>query len=157
MWMNVTGRRWLLEVLYLLGTGIVALLVMLPIIESGIDFPWLIYNSVFLVGALTLVRYIFYFDRHPLARSKVFKILMICSIPILFFPIIEGLHSFIEFNDREGIASLLGHLNYSKQDSYSRYIRVEYLLAGVTCFIGSFALIIKMIRSLWRQVKYGQV
>lgn len=155
--MNVLGRKWLLEILSFIGSVIVAGLLILPILESNMEFPWLVYNIVFLIAAITLVRYIFYFDRHPLARSKVFKTLLIFAIPILFFPIIEGIHSFIEFNDREGLASLLDHLSYNKQNSYARYIRIEYLLAGVTCFIGAFALIIKMIRSLWRQVKYGQV
>ena len=130
---------------------------MLPIIESGIIFPWFWYNAIFIFAAITLIRYIFQFNNHPLARSKIFKILLIFAIPILFFPIIEGLHSFVEFLDREGLPSLMSHLTYKKQGFYSSYIRVEYLIAGVTCFVGAFALIVKMIRSLWRQVKYGQV
>jgi len=118
--MNVIGRKWILEILWIVVSVILAVLLILPVLESQMDFPWLSYNLIYLIGAFTLVRYIFLFDKHPLASSKAFKILLIFAVPILFFPILEGLHSFLEFNDREGLPSLLNHLSYEQQSHYSK-------------------------------------
>ena len=155
--MENQSKKWLAELMWLLIAGIIALLAALPIYNSGIKFEWIIFNLVFVFMAFTLVRVIFSFDHHPLGKSKLFKTILICLVPIFIFPIIEGIHSFTEFHDREGLQSLMSHLTPDQQTLYTSYIKTEYLLAGMTCLLGVFALIIKMIRSLWRQVKYGVV
>ncbi len=132
-------------------------LVILPIYLAQIPFDWLVYNLLFVLGGITLVRYVFTFQHHPLAASRIFKVLLIFLAPVLFFPILEGLHSFLEFNDREGLQSIMGHLSLQRQNWFIQYIRFEYIIAGVTCLIGIFALIIKMIRSLWRQYRFNEI
>ncbi len=151
--MNDINRSWTIELLWWLVTIVVTLLILLPIFNADIPFPWMYYNAGFIIGAITLIRYIFFFHLHPLAQSKLFKVFLIFLVPLIFFAIIEGLHSFIEFNDREGLQSLLWHLSVQEQSWFMKYIRIEYLLVGITCFIGGFVLIVKMIRSTLSQVR----
>jgi len=150
-------KKWMAEVMWLFIAMIIALLAVLPIYNTGINFDWHIFNIVFVFFSITLLRLLFSFEHHPLGSSKIFKAFLICIVPFLIFPIIEGIHSFTEFHDREGLQSLMPHLSPDSQSFYTHYIKTEYLLSGMTCFFGVFALILKMIRSLWRQVKYGVV
>lgn len=156
--MTIQGRKWTIEFLSLIAAAVIAALAILPIIVSNITFDWKWFNLLYVFGAITIVRYLFTFNRyHPLAKSKLLKILIICSIPFLFFPMLEGLHSFLEYNDHVGLQSIMSHLSVDAQNSLSNYIRIEYVFTGVTCFLGALALIIKMIRSLWRQYKFSEV
>ena len=155
--MNVQLSKWGLEVISISISIVISALVVLPIWSAGIKSDWMIYNLVFLFVAMTIVRYLFFFEYHPFGASKIFKISLICLVPVFIFPIIEGIHSFTEFHDREGLQSLMSHLSPERQTFFTTYMKTEYLLAGMTCFLGVFALIIKMIRSLWRQVKYNVV
>ncbi len=155
--MSIQSKKWSIELIWWLATIVLSGLIMLPIIQAKIEFPWMTFNIVYLIAGITLVRYIFTLQHHPLAWSKPFKILMILIVPILFFPILEGLHSFLEYCDQEGLQNILTHLPVDQQNWFMKYIRIEYVIAGVTCFAGAFALIIKMIRSLWRQTKYNQI
>lgn len=150
------SKKWLLEFLFILATAVVCILVILPIHLSGVAFEeFMYYNILFVAIGLSWLRLIIRLDLHPLAHSRIFKLILIIAAPMLFFPTLEGLHSFIEFNDREGIQSLLEHLEISNQNQLINYIRIEYLLFGLMSFLGSFLIILKMIRSLWRQYKYG--
>ncbi len=155
--MSIVSKKWSLEFIWWMVTFVITALVVLPIIQADIDFPWFSYNIIYLIGAVTLLRYIFSLHHHPLSESKPFKIIMILIVPLLFFPILEGLHSFLEYNDQEGLQTLVTHLSIEKQQWMMKYMRIEYVLAGTTCFVGVFAMIVKMIRSLWRQVKYANL
>jgi len=155
--MTEGSKKCLIELVWWLATLVIAALILLPIVEADIEFPWLIYNAVYIIAGMTLVRYIFSLHHHPLARSRVFKTTMIFLVPLLFFPILEGIHDFLEYCDQEGLQNLMPHLSPSSQTKYMSYIKTEYVLAAVTCFIGVFAMIVKMIRSLWRQSKFGTI
>lgn len=153
--MSALTKKWLIEGVSWLLTVILTTVVLLPVYQAGIVFDWWHYNILYLIGAFTLLRYLFFFRYHPLEKSRVFKVLAIFAVPLLFFPILEGLHSFLEYSDRVGLQSFMSHLTIQKQNWFEQYIRTEYILSGVTCMIGAFALIIKMIRSLWRQYRFG--
>ena len=152
---NNSEKYWLAEILSWLITLVLAALVLAPISLAAVPFPFIVYNLIFVVIGVTFGRYLFFFDKHPLAYSKIFKIVLIFLVPMLFFPILEGLHTFIEFNDREGLQSVLGHLFIDHQRWLMSYIRTEYLFFGIMSFLGSFLLIVKMIRAFWRQYKYN--
>ena len=153
--MNAIFQKWVLEITLIFSAIIFTFLILFPIRQAEIDFPWLWYNFAFLIGALLLLKHLFLFRHHPLANSRLFKLCMILIAPFCFFPIIEGIHSFLEFNDREGLQSILEHLSVDRQNFFIKYIRLEYLLSSVICLLGLFALIVKMIRSLWRQYRFG--
>jgi len=155
--MTELGKKWTLEFVWWITAAVIALILLLPILLANIEFPWFRYNAIYIIAAIMLIRYIVSLEHHPLARSKAFKIIMILIVPLLFFPILEGLHSFLEYNDQQGLQTFMDHMKPADQRRLMTYIRIEYVLAGVTCFIGVFAMILKMIRSLWRQIKYNQV
>jgi len=124
--MNTLGKKCLFEFICWIATIVVVALIILPIINGDVDYDrFLGYNLIFGFGAFTLLRYLLAFELHPLSNSKIFKVLFIFSVPILFFPILEGIHDFLEFSDREGLESLMSHLHVSKQSSLSKYIRVR--------------------------------
>lgn len=135
-------------------TAVAAAIILTPIFSYGVQFQFYSYNLVFALSGLTLLRYLLDIESHPLAHSKLFKVLIIFAVPILFFPVIEGLHDFIEYSDREGLQTGMSHLSFSQQNWLSQYIRSEYLLLGIATMVGILLMIVKMIRSLWRQYKF---
>lgn len=155
--MGVVSQKWRIEVIWLLITALTAALILLPILSAGIEFPWLTFNIIYIIGAITLVRYIFTLHHHPWAYSKVFKVGLIFIVPIIFFPTLEGIHDFLEYSDQEGLQQIMTHLSPSRQRWFMSYIRMEYVFFGIACFLGVFAMIIKMIRSLWRQSRTGRI
>ena len=144
-----------IELAFILLSVIIAGLIVLPIINAGIKFDLLVYNFIYVMVALTFIRWLVRWDLHPLSDSKVGKVLIIFMTPILFFPLLEGIHSFIEFKDQAGLESIMTHLSHKKQQWYSAYMRNEYLFFAVGSFITSILLIFKMLRSIWRQYKYA--
>lgn len=148
-------RRWIIEGVSWLLTILVAIAFILPIINDNIPFPFLEYNLFYAILGMTLFRYIVFWHIHPLANVKLFKIILICSVPLSVFVLIEGIHSFVEYNDQVGLQEILGHLSPDRMSFFMTYIRVEYLLFGMMSFLGALLLIVKMIRSIWRQIKYN--
>jgi hypothetical protein len=144
--------RWVLEFLSWVITVVMALLIVLPIVNNGIVFPFIDYNIFYIITGLTIFRYIFFWSWLPFSESKAAKVVLVFLVPLVFFPLLEGIHTFVEYNDQEGIQSILNHLSLSKFNFFVSYIRLEYLLFGIMSFLGSFLLAIKMIRSLWRQI-----
>jgi hypothetical protein len=145
------SNPWLLELTWWLLTAVIAAIILLPIHLAGISFHFWQYNLFFILISFTFGRFLFFFHLHPLYKSKIFKITMIFLVPVLFFPMVEGLHSFIEFNDREGIQTLLSHLSNRRQNQFRWFIQQEYLILAIAAFVSSFLMIIKMIRALWKQ------
>ena len=148
-------KRIYIEVVSLLISIVLAGLIVLPIVNAGIKFDLITYNFIYVIVSLTFIRWLVRWDLHPLTDSKLAKITIICLTPLLFFPLLEGIHSFVEFRDQAGIASIMTHLSYSSEQFYSKYLSNEYLFFAVGSLITSFLLIFKMLRSLWRQYKYG--
>ena len=145
------NNPWLLELTWWVLTAVIVTIILLPIRLAGIPFHFWQYNLFFIIVSVTFGRFLFFFHLHPLYKSKIFKISMIFLVPVLFFPMVEGLHSFIEFNDREGIQTLLTHLSNQRQNQFRWFIQREYLILAIAAFVSSFLMIIKMIRALWKQ------
>ncbi len=153
--MNKALNKWAVEILFIFFTATLAFLVVLPIINNSIDFPFFTYNVIYAFVGLTVLRYLVLWEWHPMANNRWFKIGIIFIVPLVFFPLMEGIHSFVEFNDQVGIQSILSHLSYEEAQFYRGYIRSEYLFFGIASFLGALCMILKMMRSLWRQYKYG--
>lgn len=155
--MSIIKSKWQLVGIWWLTASIIAVLIVLPIVIANIPFDWLYYNIAYIVGSITIIRILFGLKYHPLAQSRIFKTVLILMAPILFFPILEGIHSFLEFNDREGLQSIMAHLSIESQNWFMHYIRIEYIFFAMSCMVGVFALIVKMIRSLWRQYRFNEI
>jgi len=149
------SKRTYIEMIFILISIVLAGLIILPIINAGIQFDLVIYNFIYVVVSTTFIRWLVRWDLHPLTDSKWAKIVIICLTPMLFFPLLEGIHSFVEFRDQVGITSIMSHLSYKSQQFYAKYLSNEYLFFAVGSLITSFLLIFKMLRSIWRQYKYG--
>lgn len=154
---NHTEKHWTAELLWWIITVITSILVLWPLSVYEVPFPFMWYNLLYIIVGLTWCRYLVFFDSHPLAFSRIFKVVLIFLVPIIYFPLLEGIHSFLEFNDREGLQSILTHLPLKKQTWLIRYIRTEYLFFSFMSFLGSLLLIIKMIKAFWRQYKYNSL
>lgn len=150
--MSLPKSKWLIEIVCWIITALLGILIVLPILNNGIDFPFIDYNIFYIVVGLTIFRYLFFWDWIPFSGSKAAKIIIIFIVPLMFFPLLEGIHTFVEYNDQEGIQSILNHLSLSKFNFFISYIRLEYLTFGIMSFLGSFMMALKMIRSLWRQI-----
>lgn len=148
-------RRWIIEGVSWLVTILVAIAFILPIVNNNIPFPFLEYNLFYAILGMTIFRYIVFWHIHPLTNVKLFKVILICCVPLSIFVLIEGIHSFVEYNDQVGLQEILGHLSPSRMSFFMTYIRVEYLLFGMMSFLGALLLIVKMIKSIWRQIKYN--
>ncbi len=144
-----------IELIALIATIIFSLLILLPILNADIDFFLLPFNFAYCVVLLTLFRYLLFWDYHPLRYSKVGKILLIFLVPISFFILIEGIHSFVEFRDQVGLHTLVDHLDYKTGKFYVNYLEKEYMFFSVGSLICAILMIFKMIRSLWRQYKFN--
>lgn len=149
--------KWTFELFWWISAVALSGIILFPIHISGIDFPFMGYNFFFIFFGVQVFRTLLFFPAHPLSQNRLFKFFLIALVPFILFPLIEGLHSFLEFNDQIGIQSVLNHLAISRQKWFFHYIPLEYVLFGMMSLIGSFLMIIKMIRSLWRQYKFGIV
>lgn len=143
-----------LELLFLAITLVLSFLIVLPILNADIEFALLPYNLIYCIVLLTILRYLVLWDYHPFRYSKYGKIALIFIVPISFFLLLEGIHSFVEFRDQIGFDLITSHLSYGESQSYKSYIEKEYLFFSVGSMICAFLLIFKMIRSLWRQYKF---
>ena len=152
---SVASKRFTIELIFITLSIVLASLIILPIINAGIKFDLIIYNFIYVIVSITFIRWLVRWDLHPLTDSKVAKIIIICLTPMLFFPLLEGIHSFVEFRDQEGLSSIMTHLTHRKQQFFTKYLSNEYLFFAVGSLITSFLLIFKMLRSIWRQYKYG--
>jgi hypothetical protein len=141
---------WKIELLSILGTTVLAVLILLPILRNVPEYQFFIYNSVIIFVFFMLTRYIFLLKFTPFARFAPLKAIFIfATIPLLVY-LIDGLAEFQFFLDEEGANSIVLHLPASKQMSISNYIRSEMVFFGVGAIITSFIFPIRMIISIWK-------
>lgn len=150
-------QSWKIEIVALLFTGVLLLLIMLPILRNVPDFPFMTYNICTIVVFFTLIRYLFLLRFTPFARFAPLKAsLIFLSIPLLVF-LIDGLAEFQFQLDEEGTYSMVSHLDISKQLPLSRYIRAEMVFFATGAIISGLLLPIRMIVSLWRVINRNTV
>lgn len=145
-----------LEFIWLLITAVVTLLVMLPIYTKlGADYIFLRNNILIIVIAITWCRYIFLLKHHWLSSRKWIKVLFIfIPIPIFFF-LIGAFYDFQAFSDEKGIYSIMENITVPEQRKLAKYIRSEILMFWATAFLANAYMPIRMIISLYREIKSG--
>ena len=141
---------WKLEALWWLFTAIVVVLVLLPIYTTVPDYPFYLYNTIFVVVAITYTRYIWMLKHTPIARSQVIKIIIIATALPVAVLLVDGLAEFQKVVDEEGYVAFLGHLTPESLTSLGKYIRSQYFFFGVTSVICAVIFPIRMIVSIWR-------
>jgi hypothetical protein len=146
-----------LELLFWIFTAAVALAVLLPILTALDDYPFLFINSLYIVAAITLTRYIFLLPFTFLARRQALKVIFFfLFIPFVFY-LVQELNYFQVYLDEQGWDALVGQLAYERRNSMITYIRSQMLLFGVASIIGGVALPLRLIVSVWRYRNRGEV
>lgn len=149
-------QKILFEIIWLLITLIVVCLVQLPIyLDIGTAYPFYFDNSMFIILAITFMRYIFLLKHHWIVYSKWFKIILIFVPIIILFYLVDALYNFQLFCDQEGVKSIMNEQSYETQSQMSKFIRTEMLFFWVAAFIGNLLMPFRMILSLWRKMNKG--
>lgn len=149
--------KFLHEVLWWLFTTIVVIIVLLPIWNLQIDFPFYFENILLIALFITFTRYIFLLPLTFIARKKWIKVVIILAAAIFFFVLSTALGDFRNFMDEEGLQTLVTHLHVKEQTSIINYIKNEMIFFGVGSIITGIILPFRMIISLWRMRNKGTV
>ncbi len=141
---------WKLEIIWWLFTLIAWIVVLLPIFSRVENYPFYIYNSIYIILAISYTRYIFLFKYTPFARSLVFKIIVLATAVPVAVLLIDGISEFQRLMDENGYEAFLGHLQPDSLSALGKYIRSQYFFFGVTSVICSVLFPIRMLISIWR-------
>ncbi|HKK75282.1 MAG TPA: hypothetical protein VJ953_09435 [Saprospiraceae bacterium] len=147
-----------LEIYWWLLAGLIAVLVVAPILLNTRTFPFYLSNILFIIAFLTLTRYIFLLRFTWFARKEIVKIvLFFLCIPIVFLAVQE-VNLFQTFLDENGSEALVGKaLPLEKRESLGKYIHSEMLLFGVGTIISGVVLPFRLILSIWRGRNTGGI
>ena len=150
-------KKTLLEILFWAFTAVVAIAVLLPILNEVEDYPFLFINTVYIVTAITVTRYLFLLPHTFLARRQPLKVILIfLCIPLVFY-LVQELNNFQVFIDEKGLDALVGGLAYHRRNNMVDYIRSEMLLFGTGSIISSVAFPFRLLVSVWRTRNWGTV
>lgn len=155
--MNNSGLKLSLELMMWLFTGVLVVLVLLPIYLNVTDYPFYLSNILFIIIFFTLARYIFLLKHTIVARSMIFKMgMMLLSIPLLMY-LLGSVSSFQGFADDIGLQTLVTDLSIPKQESMMKYIKTEMIFFGVGAVIVALLFPIRMLVSIWRGINKNTV
>lgn len=154
---NVQQQKLVVELLWWVFTLLVIAIVLFPIWDNDIDFPFYFQNALLIALFITFTRYIFLLRLTFIARMKWIKVAIIAVAAIFFFVMTTALGDFRNFMDEKGLQSLTDHLHVSKQTSIIEYIKEEMIFFGVGSIITGLILPARMIMSLWRMRNEGTV
>ncbi|HQU59067.1 MAG: hypothetical protein KDD02_01440 [Phaeodactylibacter sp.] len=151
------GRKAQLELFFWIFTAVITVAVLLPILTAVDHYPFLFVNIVYIVAAITVTRYLFLLPHTFLARQQQLKVVFFfLFLPFLFY-LIQELNHFQVYLDEEGLDSVVGKLAYEHRNNMVDYIRSEMILFGVMAIIGSIALPLRLLISVWRMRNRGTV
>lgn len=147
-----------LEVYWWLLAGLIAVLMIAPVMLNTQIFPFYLSNILFVIAFLTLTRYIFLLRFTWFARKEMVKIvLFFLCIPTVFLAVQE-LNTFQTFLDENGAEALVGNgLALDKRQALGKYIHSEMLLFGVGTIISGVLLPFRLILSIWRGRNTGGI
>lgn len=147
----------LLELIWWVFTVVLIWLVLRPIQKSIYEFPFYIWNIIFIIAFVTLTRLAFLLPYTFLARTMWIKVAIILLTPLLSYYLWGGMSLVRNFIDEEGLQSIMKHLVDADQDRLSRYIRKELLFFGVGSVAASIAFAIRMLISIFRMRNRGTI
>jgi hypothetical protein len=154
---TVTKHKLTSEFLWLIVTGLLIVIVLFPIYEHKIRFPFYAQNALLIFLFVTFSRLIFFLPISHLARRKWIYLAIILAAPLFFFVVSTALGDFRNFMDEQGLQSLVDHLHVSRQTWIIRYIKHEMIFFGVGSIITGILLPFRLIISFWRMRNKGTV
>ncbi|MBK8829517.1 MAG: hypothetical protein IPN60_01410 [Saprospiraceae bacterium] len=150
-------QKILAEFIWWIFTILVIAIVLFPIWDNDIDFPFYVQNALLIAIFITFTRYIFFLPITFIARMKWIKVAIILSAVIFFFVMSTALSDFRNYVDERGLQTLVNHLHVTKQTRIIEYIKNEMIFFGVGGIITGIILPFRMIISLWRMRNKGTV
>lgn len=146
-----TNKYWQLELIWWLFTLVLCVLVILPIWNKGIDFPFYAYNIVYVIAAITLTRYLFFLNLSWLKDRFVAQAgLVFLLIPLLFM-MGQGLNEFITYQDNNGPDVLVRGISDETAESMNAYLKSEYFFFGIVGMAAGIILPFRILINVWRR------
>ncbi|HMQ48282.1 MAG TPA: hypothetical protein PKA00_13040 [Saprospiraceae bacterium] len=148
-----------LELLFWLFTALLVIIVQLPIYNSlGPErYPFYLQNTVFILAAVTVTRYIFLLQHTFLAYRQFLKIAFVfLCIPLIFY-LVQEINHFQTYIDEQGWDALVGHLAYENRNGMIDYIRNQMILFGTMAVISSVLFPFRLMASVWLTYNRGRV
>ena len=148
-------RVWAIELAWWLVAALFALLMVLPILQYNIPYPFLITHITYVAGFVLYLKLLFLWKKSPYSKYQWLKLILIFAmIPVVFFSI-EALANFQNYLDEIGIQEMVKDLDESLQDGMALSIRTQMIFFGTACIICGIVLAPKMIWSIWTQHNRG--
>lgn len=139
-------------------TFLIVALVMLPIYSQiGDAYPFYVENIAFIILLVSYARFIFLTKHHWFSHNIYFKVVaFFAMIPVLLY-VIDNLWDFQTFMDERGIGSIMENISADDQLSLAKYIKAEMTFFWAGAFVGSIAMALRMVHSIFRLMHRGKV
>ena len=145
------------ELLFLLLAAVLSFVLVFPIIQSNVDFPFLAKNIFLAMTAVLLFKHIFLLKFTWLNRFQKLKIAIIpFSIPFILV-MVRMLNGFTTFADEMPLADMMQDVPYERQLFLARYIKIEYVAVAVMAISAGIILPFRLLISIWREVNRKDV
>lgn len=154
---NKMNKKAQLELFFWLFTLVILAAVLLPMATRLPDYPFFLANTVFVITAITMTRYLFLLKHTFLAKQQRLKVIVFFLLIPLAFYIIQELNYFQTFLDERGPEAIVSSMPLSSQDNMLTYIRSEVIFFGVASIISTVALGFRLLVSVWRLRNRGEV
>jgi hypothetical protein len=139
-----------LELFWWLFTGLMVVMVYLPMAIHDIDFPYKYYNWAFIILAITITRLIFQLRHSFLAFNLVLKLLLMFASVVVFMQAYRGIGLLNIFNDERGYYFLFEHLPLDLRYRMAAYVNGQYFLFGIASMVAAIAFPIRLLISIFR-------
>ena len=152
------NKKLTFELLWWVITGIIVVLVLLPIYTSiGSDYNFYIENIVSVVIFVTLSRWIFLLRHTFFGWNKKVKLALIFLMIPIFFICYDNMIDFRSFLDEENVMAMVKSLPTPEQPKMAKYIQYQYIFFGTGAIMTVFMVPFRMVLSIWRQINKGTV
>jgi len=146
-----------LELLTLFFSIILAFLVLLPLTNKEVDYPFFTENTVFIFTFILVTRYLFFLKYSFLAKQQALKVgLFFIFIPFIF-DLIGSFHGFRTFLDEEGMYAPMRNLPADKALWLGNYMYYEMVLFGSGSIVACIIFPFRLIFSVWTLKNRGKV
>jgi hypothetical protein len=148
-------KRWTLEWVYWLITGLLAVLLLLPIYQNVENYPFYTYNLLFIFTFFTLTRYIFLLQHSPFVYHKITKLFLAAiSIPLAFI-LFQGFYEYEAAINEYGPEDYFQFKSGAQPPQIIKYINSEMVLFGVSAIFVTLLTPFRMLISIWKTKNRG--
>jgi hypothetical protein len=145
----------LYEFIWWAFTLVLAGLMLLPIYTQIPGFPFLLANTVYIIVAITLTRYIFFLKLtwlrdHLLIQGG----LSILLIPLIFW-MVQYFNSFIRYFDDNGPDVLVKSFPKDTADILNGYLQAEYRFFAVWAIMAGLMMPLRLLFNVWKRYRAG--